>query len=97
MFTKPIDLPELNLYVGQLTEQQKESSAVKHALAVSRAISMGNYHSFFSLYLQCEHMGVYIMDHFIERERVKALITITRAYVTCVLDVTSLLNGSTGI
>lgn len=72
---------DLNLYVGQLTPKQKSDPAVKHALAVQRALAMGNYHSLFDLYLNAPNMGAYIMDHFISRERVKALIVMTKAYV----------------
>ncbi|KAH8071801.1 SAC3/GANP/Nin1/mts3/eIF-3 p25 family-domain-containing protein [Cristinia sonorae] len=71
---------DLNLYVGQLTAKQKSSEAVKHALAVQRAQSFGNYHAFFDLYLNAPNMGAYIMDHFIARERVKALMIMTKSY-----------------
>lgn len=54
---------------------------MQHALNVSRALSMGNYHSLFHLYEDAPNMGAYIMDHFINRERVKALLVITKAYV----------------
>ncbi|KAF9447521.1 hypothetical protein P691DRAFT_820958 [Macrolepiota fuliginosa MF-IS2] len=73
---------ELNLYVGQLTPKQKADEAVQHALAVQRAIALGNYHSLFELYLSAPNMGAYIMDHFIDRERIRGLITISRAYRT---------------
>ncbi|RXW20656.1 hypothetical protein EST38_g5192 [Candolleomyces aberdarensis] len=72
---------ELNLYVGQLTPKQKADPAVRHALSVQRAMAMGNYHSFFDLYLNAPNMGAYIMDHFIDRERTRALIIITKAYL----------------
>ena len=72
---------DLNLYVGQLTPKQRASSAVQHALDVQRAMAMGNYHSLFDLYLNAPNMGAYIMDHFIERERVRALIIMSKAYV----------------
>lgn len=71
---------ELNLYVGQLTPQQKAHPAVRHALDVQRALATGNYHSLFKLYLNAPNMGGYIMDHFIDRERARALLVITRAY-----------------
>lgn len=77
-----ITMTDLNLYVGQLTPQQKSSTAVQHALSVQRAISMGNYHALFDLYLNAPNMGAYIMDHFIDRERVKALMIMTKAYVS---------------
>jgi len=70
---------ELNIYVGQLTPKQKNDAAVRHALSVSRALVMGNYHSFFELYMSAPNMGAYIMDHFIDRERVKALMVMTKA------------------
>lgn len=71
--------PELNLFVGQLTPRQKVDPAVRHALDVQRALSTGNYHAFFILYLNAPNMGAYIMDHFIDRERIKALIIISKA------------------
>lgn len=70
---------ELNLFVGQLTPRQKADPAVQHALAVQRAQAMGNYHKLCDLYLTAPHMGAYIMDHFIDRERVKALMVITKS------------------
>ncbi|KAJ2919470.1 hypothetical protein MD484_g902, partial [Candolleomyces efflorescens] len=72
---------ELNLYVGQLTPKQKADPAVRHALSVQRVMAMGNYHSFFELYLNAPNMGAYIMDHFIDRERTRALIIVTKAYL----------------
>ncbi|EGN92191.1 hypothetical protein SERLA73DRAFT_191437 [Serpula lacrymans var. lacrymans S7.3] len=77
---------ELNLFVGQLTPRQKVDPAVQHALQVQRALSMGNYHAFFEKYLNAPNMGAYIMDHFIDRERVKALMVITKAYKTIPLS-----------
>ncbi|ESK97723.1 nuclear export factor [Moniliophthora roreri MCA 2997] len=73
---------ELNLYVGQLTPKQKADPAVKHALSVQRAVGMGNYRSLFVLYMNAPNMGAYIMDHFIDRERTKAMMVIAKAYRT---------------
>ncbi|EPQ56396.1 hypothetical protein GLOTRDRAFT_59626 [Gloeophyllum trabeum ATCC 11539] len=72
---------DLNLYVGQLTSKQKNDPAVRHALDVSRALSIGNYHAFFDLYLNAPNMGAYIMDHFVARERIRALMIMTKAYM----------------
>lgn len=72
---------DLNLLVGQLTLQQKSNTCVLHALNVQRALSMGNYHLFFSLYNTVPNMGGYIMDHFVERERIRALLVMTKSYV----------------
>ncbi|KAF8972646.1 SAC3/GANP/Nin1/mts3/eIF-3 p25 family-domain-containing protein [Flammula alnicola] len=71
---------ELNLFVGQLTPRQKSDDAVQHALEVQRAQAMGNYYKLCDLYMNAPNMGAYIMDHFIARERVKALMVITKAY-----------------
>jgi len=72
----------LNLYVGQLTPRQKKHQAVEHALAVQRAQALGNYHKLGDLYLNAPNMGAYIMDHFIDRERAKGLMVVTKAYKT---------------
>jgi hypothetical protein len=40
---------------------------------------MGNYHALFEMYLNAPNMGAYIMDHFIDRERAKALLIMTKA------------------
>ena len=72
---------ELNLYVSQLTSKQKASVAVKHALAVQRALALGNYHALFDYYLNAPNMGAYIMDHFVDRERLRALLVMTKACV----------------
>lgn len=86
MLLHGLNMTELNLYVGQLTPKQKADKAVRHALQVQRALSMGNYHSLFQLYLNAENMGAYIMDHFIDRERVKALMMMTKSYRTLSLQ-----------
>jgi hypothetical protein len=52
---------------------------VKHALAVRTAAATSNYHKFFKLFQTGPKMGPYLMDHFLERERVTALVTITKA------------------
>ncbi|KAJ7089661.1 SAC3/GANP/Nin1/mts3/eIF-3 p25 family-domain-containing protein [Mycena belliarum] len=77
---------ELNIYVGQLTPKQKADPAVQHALNVHRALAMGNYHALFGLYTSVPNMGAYIMDHFVPRERAKALMTMTKAYKTIPLS-----------
>ena len=54
---------------------------MQHALNVQRALALGNYHRLMRLYEEAPNMSAYIMDHFIPRERARALICITRAYV----------------
>lgn len=74
-------LAELNIYVGQLTSEQKKDSHIKHALAVQKAMLLGNYHALFALYKDAPSMAGYLMDHFVPRERLKALIVMSKAYV----------------
>jgi hypothetical protein len=70
---------ELNLYVSRLSPEQIAQEEVAHALLVQRAVSSGNYRAFFRLYLSAPKMSGYIMDHIRDRERVKALIIMTRS------------------
>jgi len=81
---------ELNILVSELTPQEKATPEVRHAIAVHMAMATGNYHKFFVLYAKAPNMGGYIMDHYADRERCAALITMGRAYKT--LPVNYLLN-----
>ena len=74
-----LSITDLNLLVGQLTPKQKEQGAVKHALDVQRVMLINNYHTFFELYQNAPNMGGYIMDHFVDRERTRALIIMSKA------------------
>ncbi|PNS16349.1 hypothetical protein CAC42_6456 [Sphaceloma murrayae] len=58
----------------------KAHGAVKHALEVRSALAKGNYHKFFKLYEDSPNMGGYLMDMFVDRERLAALAIITKAY-----------------
>lgn len=59
--------------MSELTAQHKASEPVAHALGVRMAMVTGNYHSFFKLYCNAPKMNSWLMDHFVERERVRAL------------------------
>ena len=69
----------LNDILADLTTAEKEEKAIKHALSVRSALALGNYHRFFRLYLDTPNMGAYLMDMFVERERLAALCNICRA------------------
>lgn len=71
---------ELNTTLANLTEKETKDESVSHALAVRLAVSQGNYTKFFRLFLAAPKMGAYVMDHFVPRERVSALVTMTKAY-----------------
>ncbi|KAF2124921.1 hypothetical protein P153DRAFT_116554 [Dothidotthia symphoricarpi CBS 119687] len=68
----------ISLEKGDLDKTQEW---IKHALDVRSALALGNYHKFFRLYLVAQNMGGYLMDMFIERERLNALANMSRAYV----------------
>jgi hypothetical protein len=69
----------MNDALADLTAEDKQSPAVKHAQEVRSALALGNYHRFFQLYLDTPNMGAYLMDMFVDRERLTALATICRA------------------
>ncbi|KAI9370640.1 SAC3/GANP/Nin1/mts3/eIF-3 p25 family-domain-containing protein [Aspergillus egyptiacus] len=70
----------MNDALADLTPADKRSEAVRHALDVRSAIALGNYHRFFQLYLDTPNMGAYLMDMFVDRERLTALAAICKAY-----------------
>lgn len=71
---------DMNDVLSELTPADKQAPAIKHALAVRSALALGNYHQFFKLYLDPPNMGAYLMDMFIERERLAALAYVNKAY-----------------
>ncbi|EPY53927.1 nuclear export factor [Schizosaccharomyces cryophilus OY26] len=71
---------EMNSLLANMTDQEKEDSAVQHALEVRSASATADYYKFFQLYLTAPNMGGYLMDLFVIRERVNAMYTISRAY-----------------
>ncbi|KAF2684524.1 hypothetical protein K458DRAFT_33005 [Lentithecium fluviatile CBS 122367] len=76
---------DMNDLLAELTAADKTLPWIKHALDVRSSLALGNYHKFFKLYLAAENMGSYLMDMFIERERLHALANISRAYMTVAL------------
>lgn len=71
---------DMNDVLANLTPAEKKDPAVKHALDVRCALALGNYHRFFRLYLDTPNMGAYLMDMFVDRERLAALAKICRTY-----------------
>jgi hypothetical protein len=70
---------DMNDVLSDLTPADKKEPAIKHALAVRSALALGNYHKFFKLYLTVPDMGAYLMDMFVERERLAALACLCRS------------------
>ena len=70
---------DMNDVLADLTPAEKNDPAVKHALDTRSALALGNYHRFFQLYLDTPNMGAYLMDMFIDRERLAALSKICKS------------------
>ncbi|KAF9511380.1 hypothetical protein BS47DRAFT_1184399 [Hydnum rufescens UP504] len=71
---------DLNMLIATLTPEQKQQIFVRQALDVQTALSTSNYHALFVLFTNAYNMGGYILDHLLERERVGALVIMTKAY-----------------
>lgn len=71
---------EVNALMAELTTESKQEPAVKHALDVRRALATNNYHAFFQLYNDSPNMNAYIIDHFVDRERISALLVMSRCF-----------------
>ncbi|KAK7208451.1 SAC3/GANP/Nin1/mts3/eIF-3 p25 family-domain-containing protein [Myxozyma melibiosi] len=71
---------DMNELLTELTEKEKENEAVMHALAVRTALTDSDYHTLMKLYMNAPNMGGYVMDSFIDRERLLALEIICKAF-----------------
>ncbi|RKP24142.1 SAC3/GANP/Nin1/mts3/eIF-3 p25 family-domain-containing protein, partial [Syncephalis pseudoplumigaleata] len=67
--------------LATMTAEQKADPAVRHALDVRSAIATSNYHRLFQLYASAPNYGRFLMNQFVERERLNALAIICRAYL----------------
>jgi hypothetical protein len=70
---------DVNSTMANLTKEQKENEFVQHALNVRSTLATANFHRFFILYRSAPNMGGYLMDQFVERERVQSLIILCKA------------------
>jgi hypothetical protein len=71
---------ELVQTIASLTDDQKRGECVSHSLAVRSAVATSNYHSFFALYMTAPFLSGYLMDQFVDKERVKAWKIICTAF-----------------
>lgn len=70
---------ELNELLSMMPDPLKQVLCVKHALQVRFAVSTANYRRFFKLFFEAPLMAGYLMDRFVERERIRALAIMARA------------------
>ena len=77
---------ELNTLLSTLTAAERADEGIEHALQVRLAIARRNYTRLFELYHCAPKMGGYLIDHFAPRERLSALVAISRSYQTIPLE-----------
>lgn len=71
---------ELLQTIATLSDEQKSQPCVSHALAVRSSIATSNYDSLFNLYMSAPCLSGYLMDQFVNRERIKALKIICHSF-----------------
>ncbi|KAJ3395362.1 hypothetical protein HDU92_006018 [Lobulomyces angularis] len=71
---------DINQILTKLTSHQKAQKNIKHALLVRQSVTHNDYHKFFKLYQNAPDMSVYLLDFFVERQRIIAMKFITKAY-----------------
>ena len=70
---------DMNDVLADLTPADKKKPGVQHALKVRSALASGNYHAFFRLYDEPHSdMAPYLMDLFVQRERLAAMAAICK-------------------
>ncbi|KAF5467208.1 hypothetical protein F2P56_017057 [Juglans regia] len=86
--------------MSRLSIEAKRDEAVKHALAVRAAVTLGNYVLFFRLYKTAPNLNSCLMDLYVEKMRYKAVSCMSRShrptipvsYIAQVLGFTTLRN-----
>ena len=80
--------------MSALTVEEKNDPYIKHALKIRSAWSLSNYHSFFQLYSTAPNMGGYLLDFFTQRERERAIKTLTKSWVISFIVLKHLFHSS---
>lgn len=74
------NLTEINTVLVRLTTKERSDPNIAHALAVRKAMACANYPRLFRLYMEAPNMSGYLMDNFVDRERIAALAIICKGY-----------------
>jgi len=74
------DKKSVILHTQSLSPEDLKNKNVSHAMEVVKAAEKGNYHQFFSLYLDSPNMSDFILDLMLDNMRKRALKTITTVY-----------------
>jgi hypothetical protein len=72
-------MTDMAALLAQLTPSEKSDPGVHHALQIHASLATANYVRFFRLYNSAPNMSGYILDHFVERERMTALTIMSKA------------------
>ncbi|KAL0985176.1 hypothetical protein UPYG_G00153770 [Umbra pygmaea] len=78
MFTK--NSGDITTELVYLTPALRADECVSHALSLRAAWALNNFHRFFQLYRRAPRMASYLIDKFVERERVTALKALLKAF-----------------
>lgn len=70
---------EMTRVLAEMTDHDHAQRGVQHALQLRSALASGNYRRFFHLFESTPDMGGYLVDMFLERERLNALARICRS------------------
>jgi hypothetical protein len=76
IFTR--NFPQLNSLMSKLPIELKQQQSVQHAFSIYTSIASNNYIKLFKLYQEAPNLSKQMMNQFIERERITALISILR-------------------
>lgn len=68
--------------LSSLSSEEKKDPCISFCLSFRSAYSLNNYHKMFKLYSDPPKMTGYLIDMFAERERIRALKTLVKAYVS---------------
>ncbi|KAI7899090.1 SAC3/GANP/Nin1/mts3/eIF-3 p25 family-domain-containing protein [Cokeromyces recurvatus] len=73
---------EINAMLEEMCDigLNNHADCIQHALLVRSCLAKGDYHKFFRLYEDAPNMSGYLMDQFVERIRIDALIVMCKAY-----------------
>jgi DNA-binding transcriptional regulator YbjK len=79
--SSPDPVADMAALLAQLTPSEKSDPGVAHALQVHASLATSNYVRFFRLFNNAPNMSGYILDHFVERERISALAIMSKGCV----------------
>ncbi|KAI4384451.1 hypothetical protein MLD38_002607 [Melastoma candidum] len=74
------NIRDLLSLMSRLSSDAKQNDAVRHALAVRRAVTSGNYVMFFRLYKTAPNMNSCIMDQYADKMRYRAVTCICKSH-----------------